>query len=74
MKLKKQGSKVTNKIIWRGAGRIARLQGKSLEACPNLKHSERDTYGDWLMQQWREGWKDQNEVIRQRSLFVGAAQ
>jgi len=67
----KQDRRTTNQIIWHGAGRVARNAGQPLTACPDLRRHGFDTYGAWLMEQWRAGWTAQNEEIRQGSLFEG---
>ena len=64
-KEEKQTLRETNRIIWTMAGHIARNRNEPLSACPNLKRRENDTYGTWLMDQWRKGWEEQDAKIRQ---------
>ena len=68
---RRQNRRTTNRFIYRTAGRIARQEGKPFDAVPELRRNERDTYGAWLMEEWRDGWKEQDEEIRQGSLFKG---
>ena len=62
---RKQTVKESNRIIWTMNGQLARLQDKPISACPKLKNHETDTYGAWLMDQWRKGWEEQDAKIRQ---------
>ena len=67
----KQDRKTTNAFVWNSAGRAARRAGEPLNACPDLRRHGFDTYGAWLMEQWRAGWTAQDEEIRQGELFEG---
>jgi hypothetical protein len=74
MKAKKQSAKESNRIIWQRAGRIARQEGWPLSLCPRAAWNGRepDTYGLWLMEQWRAGWNEEDQRIRQAGLFQEA--
>jgi hypothetical protein len=62
-------TKERNRDIYQRAGREARRAGSPLEACPKLQRGPRDTYGAWLEEQWRKGWFQQDDQLRQLPLL-----
>jgi hypothetical protein len=75
MEQQRQQSRERQRDIYIRAGRTARLQGRPITCCPNLKQTfksgMRDVFGEFLEDQWKKGWYQQDDELRQRSLFPG---